>query len=410
MCNINPNYSPSVLDKKYRLADFFNQHWANYLQHPKEPITEEQFKAVNMMRLCRTPALGKDIYSCPDCDDVTEVYHSCKNRFCPTCSWQDTVKWAEKINNRMLASKHRHVVMTLPHELNDLIKSNNELLLDVLLRVSSETITDWMHHKHSVTPGVISVLHTFGETKNYHPHVHMIVSWGGLDSQNKQKEIKGDFVNYDFIKKKFRLKFEDALVGCYNNNSLTHRFKDRKDFFRFLKRVNEKRWVVHMEPTMANPAHVVRYIGRYSKRACLSEYKITRMEGDFIGFKYKDYKTVDKKGKAVEKELVLHYRDFFPRLLQHVPPKRFRMVRYYGLYSNKGYIPEQYRNTKKIESPEKWENIQEEVTGENPLICKKCNKRKSYDYTISRRRQEPSVRIYVRKELVREFDLMKNVA
>jgi hypothetical protein len=238
----------------------------------------------------------------------------------------------------------------------------------------------------------------------------MIVSWGGLDKTNKLEEIKGDYVNFDFIKQKFRIKFEDELVKAYDKQILKHNFPQRKDFLHFIKRINEKRWVVHMEPTMDNPAQVVRYIGRYSKRACLSEYKITKMEGEQIAFKYKDYKNLDNNGLPIEKELCLHYRDFFPLLLQHVPLKYFRVVRYYGLYSNKRQIPEQYRNEQQLETPEKWDDIQEQRTGENPLICKSCNKRKVYSHTVSRRRKEKVSRIYIRKELTKRFDEFKEVA
>jgi hypothetical protein len=141
----------------------------------------------------------------------------------------------------------------------------------------------------------------------------------------------------------------------------------------FIKRINQKRWVIHLEPPMNMPTQVVRYIGRYSKRACLSEYKITRIEGENINFRYKDYKTKDANNKPVERELEMNYRDFFPRLLQHVPLAYFRLVRYYGLYSNRGIIPVEYlykeENEAENKIPDNWELLQVEKTGENPLIC-----------------------------------------
>jgi len=155
-------------EKKYRLADFFDQWWDLYKQSPKEPITPEQYKAVNAMRVCRTAALGIDYYACRDCGEVTKVYHSCKNRFCPTCSWQDTLKWADKIKKQMMGLPHRHVVMTLPHQLNEMIKGNKGELLSVLMRIGADTLKDWMGHKYNIKPGIISVLHTFGEIKQYH--------------------------------------------------------------------------------------------------------------------------------------------------------------------------------------------------------------------------------------------------
>jgi len=388
-------------EKKYRLADFFDQWWDVYKQSPKEPIYEEQYKAVNAMRLCRTEALGVDYYACPDCGEITKVYHSCKNRFCPTCSWQDTLKWADKIKKKMMDIPHRHVVMTLPHQLNHLIKENGKHLLGILFRTASNTVKDWMAHKHQIKAGIISVLHTSGETKDYHVHVHMIVSWGGLDKQTSElKPIKGEYVNYNFLKKKFQCKFEDELIAMFDNHTLQHHFTSRVKFLQFIKHINKKRWIIHFEPPMEIPTQVVRYIGRYSKRACLSEYKITKIEGENISFKYKDYKTKDSKNRPIERVLELNYRDFFPRLLQHVPLKYFRLVRYYGMYSNRANIPQHYLYTEtdeqQTEPQDNWEILQLEKTGKNPLICDRCQKRKVYIYTKLRSNHKNKTLIFER--------------
>ena len=101
-------------------------------------IRPEQYKAVNAIRVCRTAALGVDTYVCPECGEVSEIYHSCKNRFCPTCSWRDTMLWAERVKKQMLNIPHRHVVMTLPHLLNPLIKRNGKELLNVLMKTSQK--------------------------------------------------------------------------------------------------------------------------------------------------------------------------------------------------------------------------------------------------------------------------------
>jgi hypothetical protein len=187
----------------------------------------------------------------------------------------------------------------------------------------------------------------------------------------------------------------------FDNGTLKHNFSDRTKFLQFIKDTNKKRWIIHLEPPMDIPTQVVRYIGRYSKRACLSEYKITRMEGENISFRYKDYKTLDSNNKAVERELELNYRDFFPRLLQHVPLAYFRLVRYYGLYSNKLSIPTEYLYSEKEkqenENPENWEALQIEKTGESPLICSSCQTRKVYMYTKFKSRITGKVVIFKRE-------------
>jgi len=392
MCHNLPDKTPGEWygKKKYRLADFFDRWWDKYTESPSQYITPEQYKAVNAIRVCRTAALGVDIYACPDCGELTEVYHSCKNRFCPTCSWQDTLRWAEKVKRGMLSLPHRHAVFTLPHQLIPLINRNKKVLLNVLMRTSADTLKDWMRNKYGIKAGIISVLHTFGENKDSHMHTHMIVSWGGINQETGYMEpIKGDYVNYKFLKNKFRCKFEDSLIELFDTGKLKHDYNDRIVFMQFLKRINQKHWIVHLEPAMENPEAVIRYIGRYSKRACLSEYKITSIEGEYLSFCYKDYKKLDINQKPIEEELKLHYSKFFPRLLQHVPLPYFKIVRYYGVYSNRWHLPNEYlyKDTVPAQTEaEDWGMLQKEKTDKNPKLCQECNSIKEYMYTIIKKR------------------------
>jgi len=394
MC-IHPKHKISeskTQEKKFRLSDFFNEHWDNYVKSPNHYITPEQYKAVAAMRACRTEALGIDHYVCEECGEISQVYHSCKNRFCPTCSWKDTMLWAEKMKNQMLDIPHRHVVFTLPHKLNDLISGNKWELLSALFKAAAEAMKGWMMHKYKLTPGIISVLHTFGETKQMHPHIHMILSWGGVDKNNCLEEITGEYVNYKFIQTKFRCKFEDKLIEMFDSNTLEHNFSGRIEFLRFIKKINNKSWRVHFEPAIQIPEEVIRYIGRYSKRACISEYKITNIDGENISFKYKDYKNLDFYGKPIEKIETLNYREFFPRLLQHVPLPYFRIVRYYGAYAartkavlNKTLV----KKTNETSGIEGNEEIPEKA--ENPKICKNCNTEKTYLFSTFKNKKNETI-------------------
>lgn len=139
---------------------------------------------MNVIRVCRTTALGIDIYASPDCGEIWEISHSCKNRFCPSCGWRDTLKWAARMKEKILRVPHRHVVMTLSH-----------ILLDFVRRTSADTLKDWMMHKFGLKTRVIVVLHTYGETKQLHVHTHMIMSWGGIDNGNKIVVPEHDYVH-----------------------------------------------------------------------------------------------------------------------------------------------------------------------------------------------------------------------
>lgn len=377
MCCTQENNEETGLAKKFRLADFFDRHWDAYMESPTSYVKPEQLKSVNAMRVCRTERLGIDIYACPECGEEKRIYHNCKNRFCPTCSWKDTMDWAERIRKRMLRVKHRHIVCTLPHSIHPLIRKN-KVLLDALMRSAAFTFKDWLWHRHQIKIGIISVLHTYGEKKNYHPHVHMIVSWGGMKKKGKLKEIENEFVNYKFLQKKFRINYEKELIEMYDRGHLVSSFTDRMSMLTFVKQINKQDWQLHLEPAMQTPSEVIRYIGRYSKRACISEYKITSMEGEHISFQYKDYRDRDAEGKPKTKELTLHYRKFFPRLLQHVPPPYFRLVRYYGLYSNHGHIDPEYLDTNMED--------QECQTQEESNQCEVCQQKRVYVYTSLNRR------------------------
>lgn len=192
----------------------------------------------------------------------------------------------------------------------------------------------------------------------------------------------------------------------------------------FIKKINEKAWQIHLEEPMDTPAIVIRYIGRYSKRACLSEYKITNIEGEYISFKYKDYADridpKDKKSPAKEKELRLHYSKFFPLLLQHVPKPYFRLVRYYGCYGRFKNIPKEYRATEDEQLLETIE-IEYETSENNPKFCTTCTRAKVYVNTLfdTRKKTERTEPFdikkhshkYYKKEFIKKQERnLKNVA
>ncbi len=304
------------------------------------------------------------------------------------------MKWAEKAYLKLINKPHRHAVATLPHALNPLLKNNYRLLNNALLRSSADTIKDWMNAKYSVTPGIMSVLHTFGEKKNQHNHTHMIVLMGGINKKTKQlKAVAEKFIPYTFLSNKFKIKFEDILVKLFDNNELYHNFKNKTELLILLKKINKDNWRFHFEKPMTDPLKIIKYIGRYSKRACLSESKITDISGQYISFRYKDNQDKDANNKPKEKTLTLHYKDFFPRLLQHVPPNGFQIIRYYGLYCNANKINEKY-TTKPASEKQACTSFQ------NPKHCKYCDIEKIHFYTIFDRR--------TRNKRTEKFDIKKH--
>jgi DNA-directed RNA polymerase subunit RPC12/RpoP len=380
-------------EKKFTLAQFFDEHWENYTQNPKHFIKPEQYKAVNAIRLCRTDALGKDIYACKDCGDTFEIRHNCKNRFCPTCSWKDTLKWGERMQKSLLAVPHRHVVMTLPHSLNPLVMCNQKELTNALLEISANLMTNHLLKSLGLKAGVIAVLHTFGEKKNLHLHVHMIVSWGGESvNDGTLKSLENPYINYNQLKEFFKNKYLKRIRKVYYKNELNHRFENEMVFEKFMEKLDNHKWILHLEPPMKIPTQVITYIGRYSKRACISEYKITDIDGEYISFRHKDYKEKNAQGKIVEKILKLHYNEFFPLLLQHVPIPYFRLVRYYGAYNSRSKINKKYLFVNQNQE------IESEILN-HTILCKSCNGEMIYTQTEVNRRNENWV-VYKKLELL----------
>ncbi len=417
-CAADKTTKTPQFEKKFTLAQYFNSHWDDYVLAPNHFIKPEQYKAVNAIRLCRTDALGKDIYACKDCGNTIEIRHNCKNRFCPTCSWRDTLKWGDRIFNSLMAIPHRHVVVTLPHSLNNLVMKNQKDLTSALLEISSNLMKDIILKKFHLHAGVIAVLHTFGEKKNLHLHVHMIVSWGGVcASTGKLKALENPYINYNQLKDSFKNKYLNRIKRFYKKNELVHRFENQIAFEKFITDLDKQKWILHLEPPMKTAIQVVNYIGRYSKRACISEYKITDIQDEFISFKHKDYRELDVNGKAVEKILTLHYSQFFPLLLQHVPLPYFRLVRYYGAYNSNSIVHKKqlFVNQK----PEIISNIETEINQKSESIileifndsnqCKNCKGEMIYIQTEVTR-EFKILEIYKKLELLRKNEILKNVA
>jgi len=273
---------------------------------------------------------------------------------------------------------HHHIVFTLPASLRGLSRLNKEKIHTLLLKSSAETIMDWFQAKYKLTPGIMNVLHTSGSDLKYHPHAHMLCSAGGLNDKGQIITLNNSWflVNQKFLAKKFRWHFEKGLFALYNTDQLKTSFDNTIDFKQFIKQVNKQDWVVSIQPPLKKADDIVNYVGRYTKRACISEYNILSADNGTIRVRYKDYKKTDSSGKPAKSELDLGYKDFFGRLFEHVPSKGFRMVRYYGMYSSKliRQIPIENHVHRDSLPKVNWRQYQINKTGIDPLICPCCGK------------------------------------
>jgi len=399
--NVKPKKNKSY-KKKHDLKEIFSTYWQSYLKSDKRKLklASKHIEAVNKIGSCRTEKLGGAIYVCEGCGLLHYMYRSCKHRFCSTCGIVETNRWAREKLDQLLKIKHHHVVMTLPKGIRYLSKINGDLIHNLLFRISSQVIKTWFKKKHELDCGIVSVLHTAGSDLKYHPHVHMIVSGGGIKLKGEKEELELEELSSDwlckqrYLAKQFRWHFERGLLKLYEKGELkvSKRIETRIDFLKQLRDLNEQDWIVSIQKPLSDATAIVRYVGRYTKRACISEYKIESIGDDKISFRYNDYKNTPRGEKPKQSLKIMSSTEFLDSLLQHVPNKRFRMVRYYGIYSSSKWklIPEKYKHQssqqkleeqlRELEHSEDWgefeayRKTQILITGNDPLYCKGCKR------------------------------------
>lgn len=352
-------------------------------------LEDKHFIAVINSRNCQTARIGVTKYSCTDCDHCHYIYRSCKNRFCARCGNIETRRWAEQSLKRLLPIKHHHIVFTLPKPFRPIAKRNEKLFYEILFRCTAQAVTDWFKHKHNIKPGIVSVLHTSGSDLKYHPHIHMIVTGGGMEMASKQlKELKSDFLTRQrFMASKFKQFFFKELFSKVSSEKIdtTEKFKgDKEKFFKWAREIRDKHWVVSIQKPLDDIGQIVGYVGRYTKRACLSEYKIESWNAKEVKIRFNDYKNTPKGEKARQSIKTFTNEGFFDALLQHVPILKFKMVRYYSLYTShyRSFIQEHIerkvtashtKETQWVEF-EKYRELEKANGKPDPLNCINCNK------------------------------------
>jgi len=387
MCKRNRDY----VAKRHRLSEIYEKYRSGYLKDPlrKLKIEDRHLEVMRKAEVCRTLKLGAILLRCEDCGTVRFLYHTCKHRFCSDCGAANTYQWAEKTLSRLYEIPHHHIVMTLPKSYRWLSQMNGNKLHDLLFRSSAAVIREYFRERYDCLPGIVSVLHTAGSDLKYHPHIHMIVSRGGkqLDGSG-YKAIKGTFlVKNEVLAGRLKAIFHAGLKKLRDRGELEvpKSMEKGQGLNKWLKGQQAKKWIVNIEKPLEEVSQIVNYVGRYTKRACISEYSIESISPEIV-FRYKDYKNSKRGEKPAEAIKRMTPTAFLDALLQHVPRKRYRMVRYSGLYNSfyMNRIPEDLR-AKVNKTERKNEEIQEEwgevetMRGyllskgyQDLLICRKC--------------------------------------
>ena len=317
-----------VLQKQHR------SHEETTIQHVQ--------KVLQRLQTCRTASMGYHLYRCSDddCQHIKYQYHSCRDRHCPNCGAVKKQEWIEARMQELLPVKYYHVVFTLPHELNSLVMGHRKLLYKLLFEASSQTLLSFAQDPQylGALPGIISVLHTWGQSLSFHPHIHCIVSGGGIDADADWKNAKKNSYRFLFPVKAmsivYRAKFLQALQHLIDAGEVTLPAvgSAKSEAKQLLDILYKKDWIVYAKAPLAGPHAVIEYLGRYTHKVAISNHRIMDIDeqNNTVTFAYKDYADGNK-----QKQMTLDSKEFVRRFTQHILPKGFTKIRTYGYLANR---------------------------------------------------------------------------
>lgn len=362
----------------------------------KYTLCGSQQKAYRAITECRTAALGMHQAICDQCGHKQISYNSCRNRHCPKCQFVKQQLWVDKLKSRLLPIRYFHVVFTVPDFLHGLFYINQRKCYDILFRSCSQAL-----YKTTANPaflgaqsGAVCVLHTWGQSLNYHPHIHALVPAGGLDWDGQQwiPSSKNFFVPIKSLSKIYRAVCFELLTKAMKNHELIIPEKDQQLYqtYNFKGAVYEKLWHVHIKKAFKGAGQVVSYLGRYTHRVAISNSRLLSMNDKAVSFRWKDYR--DNRWKVMELEGV----SFIRRFLQHILPCGYYKIRYYGLFASvhsKTNMAQCFALLEKAPGIPVYEGltIQEvllTITGLDVMKCPQCKKGNMVLQTASTPRQK----------------------
>jgi len=312
-----------------------NSFWERHGSH----YAWQHRKVMDAIVRCRTAALGGHRDQCSGCGHQATSYNSCRNRHCPKCQGNARARWLAARSAELLPVPYFHIVFTLPHELSALALQNKRLLYDLLFRTSAATLLEVAcDPKHlGADIGLLSVLHTWGQNLQHHPHVHCVVPAGGLalDGSRWVASSRKFFLPVRVLSRVFRGKFTAGLKQLLHQGKLQFHgslqgLAEPERFRQFLRQLFTKEWVVYAKPPFGGAEHVLHYLARYTHRVAISNHRLVSCKDDRVSFRWKDYASGSK-----QKIMTVSADEFLRRFLIHVLPKGLVRIRHFGLLANR---------------------------------------------------------------------------
>ncbi len=323
----------------WEVADIIRKAGSRFIQRYRGSLTWAQLKVLRAIERCRTAALGGHRDQCVRCGHQAISYNSCRNRHCPKCQTNAREKWLCARRRELLPVCYFHLVFSVPHALAPLMWQNKKLLFGLLFDASAAALLEVAADpaRLGAEIGFLSILHTWGQTLQHHPHIHCVVPGGGLSPDHARwiSSPSHFFLPVRVLSRVFRGKFVAGLERAFRRNELTFHgaclpLSNGKAFAAFVRTLFREDWVVYAKPPFGGPEHVLQYLARYTHRVAISNHRIIAVNDTHVSFRWKDYAHHNKR-----RTLTLTHEEFLHRFLQHVLPKGFPRIRYFGFLANR---------------------------------------------------------------------------
>ena len=321
------------------VADIIRSAEETFRERSRRWITWQHRKVLDAILRCRTAVLGGHRDRCAECGHVAISYNSCGNRHCPRCQGNARQRWLLAREAELLPTRYVHSVFTLPRELAPLALQNKKVIFNLLFHASAETLLEIARDPRHLGAdvGFFSVLHTWNQKLELHPHLHCVVPAGGL-SPDHQRWIPSRyrfFLPVKVLGRVFRGKFVAALKRAFDDGQLgfygdLKLLAEGKAFASFLRPLFRQDWVVYCKPPFDGPEHVLRYLGRYTHRVAISHHRLVALEGNQVTFRWRDSAHGNQ-----QRLMTLAVEEFLRRFLLHVLPPSFVRIRHFGFLAHR---------------------------------------------------------------------------
>ena len=349
-----------------------NNNWEKFKVKYGSRIRKVVEKEIEKFRYCGDPRKGFRLLVCEGCHSIRRVPYRCKSRFCTTCSCGETEEWGRLMAAEVIQVNHRHVVFTIDEGLREVF-ARYRFLLKGFMDEAVRIVQEYFKKKYKVTAGIIAGLHTFGSRLNFNPHVHMLVTMGGMKATGEWKVY--DFIPFTMLRKQWQ-----TVVLKLIRKKLTEEEKRRvQPLLQAAYKDNAEGFYVYAPKQKGNVKYQLQYIGRYMRRPAIGLNRIVDYDGKTVTFRYKEKTSGEEKIETVSVE------EFMGRLIQHIPDEQFKLIRHYGTYSrrlkaiSKKLISNWQKSVRKWLVTVKrlyrrnWSQRIKEQTGKDPMVCEVCN-------------------------------------